>query len=519
MIHFAPEIKIALLTLSLPTLASLYFFFVRQNQKLGLLFLILTGFLLRLLMASIDPYLQDWDERYHALVASNMMENPFKPMLRVDPIMFYKMEDWCCNHIWVHKQPLFMWQMAVSMAIFGKSELALRLPSVLMGTVSIYLIFQIAQFWTKNDPIAYVSAFLCTFSYYQLELTSGLFSLDHNDLTFAFYVTAATWALTRYLQSVKNTQWAIVIGIFVGCAVLTKWLTAYLVFGGWALLLLLESERRKSLQSWTDLGTGLVISIIVFVPWQLYIMQSFPAESAIMYGHNRRHIFEALDGHAGGMDFHLAHMSTMYGNVGLLFLIVGLVRTLWVKAFNKSVTYAFLAMIAVIYAFFSILVQTKMGAFTYPVHAIIWILVAIGVMFVVDKIQSAMLVSARPYLACLILLGFSVLQLKPWRILDHRRNDHAERNSQIHNTNIYKNLGTILKDEKRVVLNCKSLEDVEVMFWVKNNAYQWWPEPNVLDSLAQKGYQFAAFRSHNNQALPDHVAKHPGMQLLDVELK
>ena len=50
-----------------------------------------------------------------------MMEDPFKPMLIKNPLFPYHYGDWWNCHIWVHKQPLFLWQMALSMKIFGVS--------------------------------------------------------------------------------------------------------------------------------------------------------------------------------------------------------------------------------------------------------------------------------------------------------------------------------------------------------------------------------------------------------------
>ncbi len=38
--------------------------------------------------------LHDWDERYHALVAKNMIEQPFKPMLYKNPVLPYDYKDW-----------------------------------------------------------------------------------------------------------------------------------------------------------------------------------------------------------------------------------------------------------------------------------------------------------------------------------------------------------------------------------------------------------------------------------------
>ena len=244
MVFYSFQTNIGLFVASIPALLSILVFFNYNRKKLALQLLVLSAFLLRLLMSALDPFLHNWDERFHALVAKNMMQSPFKPMLHKNPILPYDFADWSTNHIWLHKQPLFLWQMALSMKIFGVNEMAIRLPSVLMGTISVYFIYKIAEYWFKNETTAFLAALIFTFSNYQLSLTSGRFALDHNDVAFTFYVTASLWAFTRYLRSNFKIRWAIFIGIFVGCAVLNKWLTGFLVYGGWGLYILLDKNYR-----------------------------------------------------------------------------------------------------------------------------------------------------------------------------------------------------------------------------------------------------------------------------------
>jgi 4-amino-4-deoxy-L-arabinose transferase-like glycosyltransferase len=263
MIFYAGQITVSLLLVSLLGIVSLYFYIVKNNLRLAFAFLLLTGFIVRLLMASLDPFLHTWDEQFHALVAKNLMEYPLRPMLRVDPIMPYDIHAWCCNHIWLHKQPLFMWQMAIAMKIFGVNEIAMRLPSVIMGTLSILLIFDIARYWAKNNTVAYFSAWLFTFSFYSLELTSGRQGMDHNDVAFAFYITASLWAFTKYIGSDHLIKWGLLLGLFVGCAILNKWLTGLLAFGGWGLYMLLEKKLRTDWSKWMHLLCCLFVCLFV----------------------------------------------------------------------------------------------------------------------------------------------------------------------------------------------------------------------------------------------------------------
>lgn len=240
---YSPDVLSRLIIASIPALVSFHYFIVLKKERTAIFLLLLSAFVLRLLLISLDPYLQDWDERFHALVAKNMTIQPFTPMLRTHPIMEYDRGAWCCNHIWVHKQPLFLWQMAISMKLLGVNILSLRLPSVLLGTASVFFTYEIAKYWTRNLNVAFFSALLLTFSFYQLELTSGRFSLEHNDVAFMSYVTASIWSFLKLIQNDYSLKWAVLIGLFVGCAILTKWLTGLLIFGGWGLYLLLNTHQ------------------------------------------------------------------------------------------------------------------------------------------------------------------------------------------------------------------------------------------------------------------------------------
>ena len=75
------------LYLSLPTLLFsivCYFFswksFKNNQLNLALILTILGGLILRIYSAS-DLFLHSWDERYHALVAKNLLQHPLLPTL------------------------------------------------------------------------------------------------------------------------------------------------------------------------------------------------------------------------------------------------------------------------------------------------------------------------------------------------------------------------------------------------------------------------------------------------------
>ena len=521
---FENPILTLMLVVCLPAMAGGYFFFLKGNRRLGLALLLYTAFALRIQMITLDPFLHEWDERYHALVAKHMMEFPFKPMLFLKHILPYNMEDWAYTHIWVHKQPLFLWQMAMSMKIFGVNTIALRLPSAIMGTIMVYLIYEIGRMWVNNRNAAYLAAMIATFSYYPLEMISGWISLDHNDLAFTFYMTCSFWALLKYIQSPdpNKIKWALLIGTFVGLAVLNKWLTAFLTFGGWGLYLVL-SPKRYSLTSYIHLALGIVSSLLIFGPWQLYILNRFPKETAISYAMNRKHMTDNL-GHPGDAMTHLKFLNTAYGYAVIAMFICGVVYLLWKKKASRPFTMAALGMIGVIFAFFSFLVATKMPALVYPVSALIIVIAGAG-LYALIHYTTALTPNlsirnvSKPIVLLVLILGISLSTLQPQVIAKDRSDQNIYRNSKIHNNSVYKQLGKdVLGD--RVVINCRPYENIELMFYQDCLAYHWYPQAAQLDSLKQLGYHFAAFDYPGDpQALPEWIKADTSILILPYTMK
>ncbi len=94
-----------------------------DSHNLSAFFLMLVSAVFCLFVASTN-YLLPWDERYHALVAKNLIEHPLLPALYENPILPYDYKQWAGNHIWVHKQPVTLWGMALSIKLFGTNVIA-----------------------------------------------------------------------------------------------------------------------------------------------------------------------------------------------------------------------------------------------------------------------------------------------------------------------------------------------------------------------------------------------------------
>lgn len=512
------HLSLLLASSTLCFLWSLWLFFSKKQHGTGVWVLCLAAFLLRLYMALVDPFLHDWDERFHALVAKNMIAEPFRPMLRVNPILPYDFTAWCCNHIWVHKQPLFLWQMALSMKLFGVNEWALRLPSVLLSALMTYWIYRIALIWTRDQATAFLAALLSTFSYYQLELTAGYLSLDHNDLVFTTYITASIWAFAEYTQK-PGMRWALIVGVFTGLAILVKWLTAFVIFGGAGLYLLCQRDQWTNWSFYKHWLLAFAVALAIMAPWQWYILQTFPKESAWEYTYNFKHITERLGAFtAGDPLYYLKYLNEHFGIFLLPFLVFGMLLVLFSKMYERRYNLPMLGMAGAFYMFFSLVVETQMPAFTYPVAAVVLILIATGlepcIRLIVESCYPKLQVAIRAALFVLVALAC----LQPAQLQSNHSSGNPARQAKVHNTRIFKNLDqTIAADV--VVFNCKSFEDTELMFYQKNNAYHWFPPEHQLDSLLANGHKIAAFQSHTNQGLPEYMTNNPKVTIIQQEMK
>jgi 4-amino-4-deoxy-L-arabinose transferase-like glycosyltransferase len=510
--HMVPgDIWLFSISVALALAAIITFSLGKKNAALVLL--AGSAFFIRLYMAHMDAFLHDWDEKYHALVARNMMDNPFKPVLKNGLNIPYDYKAWCCNYIWVHKQPLFMWQMALSMKIFGISECAIRYPDVLMGTLMVLMVYRIGKLLSSNDAIGFIAAMLLCFSNYQLELLSGFHGMDHNDHAFGFYVLASIWAYVEYIKTGKF-KWVIWIGVFAGCAVLNKWLTGLLVFAAWAGNILLHIRSNATRKEILHLLAALAICIALFLPWQLYILYDFPQESSYELGYNSKHLFEVVEGHKGSAWYYMDIMP-MYSHSLLWELAIwGIVCTMLFKEYRNKYGIALIIAIVVAYCFFSFMVASKLQSYMFVVAPFMFIMIAIVVGTVFKQVKL-------PVFDQLVIAAyFCVLVLDMDGIKTKHNPDDGYRQAKAHNTAIYKTLKDELPADVKVVTNLPEFADVECMFYTKGvTAYHYNPSETEYAILKQTGLRIAAFEDHMGYNIPAHIKNDTSVYIIHKALK
>ena len=306
-----PNVAISQLFLSfLFSGCAFYLFLSKGNRRTGLCLLVLAGVMLRLYAAS-DLYLHPWDERYHALVGKNLLNHLLKPTLYETPALPYNHENWTDSHIWLHKPPLSLWTIAGSIAAFGNTEIAVRLPSVILSSLSILLIYGVGVMLV--DPrTAFLAAFLFSWSSPVLELVGGRAPLDHVDTMMLAFVLAGVWCAGAQVQSGKTYLLGL-LGLITGLAILTKSLPSLIVPSIWLIWALCEGKS-----GFKTIGGLLVVVSIAFLvaaPWHFYIHQQYPSEAAWESRYILRHLFETLEGHTHRWSYYFSKMGRNFSEI------------------------------------------------------------------------------------------------------------------------------------------------------------------------------------------------------------
>lgn len=443
----------------------------KEKFNISLFLIILCGLSLYLYV-STDFFLHAWDERYHALVAKNLIKHPFVPTLYDNPIFPYDYINWPGNHVWLHKQPMPLWLMAGSMNLFGVNEIALRLPSIIMSTLSIYLTYKIGAY-LFNKKTGFLAAFLFSVNGLIIELTGGRVATDHIDISFMFFILLSVYFCTKFVQQ-KSILFTLLIGLTIGAAILTKWLTGLIVIPIW-LILVYESKSFNLKAIVAHLLLIIITITLIVIPWQVYIFNAFPLEAQHESTFNYRHFTEVIEGRAGSVFYFIDKIRINYGELIYLPLIWFIWKTY--KNFKNYKRLALLIWFIIPLIIFSI-AKTKMQGyllFTAPALFIITAEFFFMLLSYREKHKLKPIMNIILILLIALPIRYGVERIKPFAKTKRNPNwalDLKELNAK--------------KIQNGVLLNYD--RPIEAMFYTDLTVYYFLPNDNQIDSLVQQGY-------------------------------
>jgi 4-amino-4-deoxy-L-arabinose transferase-like glycosyltransferase len=180
------------------------------------------------------------------------------------------------NFITVDKPPLAIMLMGVSVRIFGLSSASIMLPEALAGAATVGVLF-VAVKRSFGAPAALIAAVV-------MALTPAavlMFRFNNPDALLTLLLVTAAWALLRSLEH-GGYRWVALAAALVGLAFLTKYLQAYLVLPGFALVFGFAANttlRRRIVGLFLALAVVLVAS-----GWWVAIVTLIPAASRPFIG-------------------------------------------------------------------------------------------------------------------------------------------------------------------------------------------------------------------------------------------
>ena len=498
--HFSLEDFCFLISGAICVIASLALF---RNEKitLSIVLLCLGAFLFRFFIIRLDPFLYIWDEQFHALVAKNMLEHPFTPVLYSKPVIPSQPGDWVAGHIWLHKEPFFLWIIALSFKLFGVNEIALRLPSVILSTLMVVMLYRIGKLLV-NNKVGYYTAFLFASANYQIEMVTGIVGSDHNDVFFMFLVTGSFWSWFEYKYTGKY-YWIYIIGIFSGVAVLVKWLMGLLIFCCWGITVIADKDKRWKFKSYKEILISFLIATLVFSPWVVYSFLCFPIDAVAAYSKFSAHLTTVIENQSGDGFYYLDLIGFQYGWL-VPFVLVPAIYYMYKRLKNKKQEGVLLVCLLLIVHVFYAIAKTKMPLFTIISCPVIFLV--LGNLFA-DSIDfmSRTFTKYTNTVIWIVILTVACSSLNPNEIETHHTDTGLMkeiREKHIQNIELYKKLPSIVPSKDFVVFNCKSLDYISAMFYSGLTIYSNTPDSSTYFKLKSDNVHLAVF---NDQKLPQFI--------------
>lgn len=462
-----------------------WLYFKKDRTSLSLALIIISGILLRVFAAS-DHYIHQWDESFHGLVAKNLIDHPLKFTLYNNPILPYDYKNWSSNHIWLHKPPLTLWTIAASIWAFGCNEFSVRIPSILLSSLGIWLTFKISMHF-YNKQISLLAAFLFSKHGLIIAATGGRVGQDHVDVFFMFFIELAVLFSIQFVRSEKII-YNILTGVSIGAAILTKWLPALIVLPI-SYLIMLQCKKFNHKTIFNQLLIIILSCIIIALPWQLYISLKYPTEAAWEYQSFHNHFTEVLEGHSGSFFFYFDWLRIIYGDIVYIPIIWFLWKT--IKHPKNLVFLIFTIWFLIPYLFFSF-AKTKTINYTLFTSPAIFIIIAYYWNILNYKINK---VKYKP-IAILVLILLIALPIR--YTTEKIRCFESRETNPVWATEL-RELGKTLNNNNSIIFNVG--KPIETMFYTNAIAYSLKPNNDLVKELINKG--FTVYINHPEKNIYD----------------
>ena len=327
--------------------------------------------------------------------------------------------------LWNTKPPLLIWLMTGSMALFGPSEWAMRLPSALAGLATLLILILFVRRVTGSIATALIAATI-------LLLSPGFFG-EHGvrtadyDAVLLFFVTAALQMLFFAVHRARPaTRELLAIGALLGAAAMTKSIAGFIPCVGPLLYLIARKRIGRVFGNWRYYAPAVAAALLPLLIYYAAREATAPGYlSAVLHNDMGGRFSQSL---IGNTTSHWFYMELLIGwfFAGPLLLLVPLV---WRDLHGKSRALMIwslytAACVALIYSFSS----TRLVHYALPAFPWLSIVSALGLRGLSRRFVARPLDQGRKAQAAIIALaGLLVIQQLGARALHWRYEAFPER--------------------------------------------------------------------------------------------
>ncbi|MBK6527698.1 MAG: glycosyltransferase family 39 protein [Crocinitomicaceae bacterium] len=376
--------------------------------------------------------------------------------------------------------------MAASIKIFGPTEWAVRLPSLIYGLLAIVLTYLIGSilFDSKTGILA---AWLHAIHGVLIQLGAGMISSDHIETAHVFYVELSVFLMVFFYFK-KQADWILLLaGAAGGLAYLSKWHPALVVFALWFVLAVIT--KKYSLRQIIIHGLIVVSGfLILIIPWISYMLYEFPEEASHVFGKLSQAYIVAAEDHSASPFYYVLELLYLYGEAVFLILILAFV---WCYKNNSRLQFLLLLVWALLPAVAFSFAETKRFTYLLISAPAFFILTAQVWLTLKEKWQPKKSTFLKP----LLLIALAIL---PLRLLVERLRFFEKQKEP---TAFYQNIKSYEQklDSNDLVFGLE--EHIELMFYTDvYAAYRDVPADSVLRDFEADGYDVYLMRDYELQA-------------------
>ena len=220
-----------------------------NNKKILLLLIIILAAFLRLNKLGQNPPSLDWDEASLGYNAYSILKTGKDEFGRSWPISIRSFED--------YKPAVYTYLTVPSISVFGLTEFAVRLPSAILGFLSVICTYYLVR-KLMNAKVGLIASLLLSVSPWHLQFSRVAFEAN----AALFFVIVGS---LFFLKGLKKGQWFIISCLFFILSVYTYHsprLVVPLLLAGWTIYFRNQIwEKRK----W--IGVALFIGMILLIPF------------------------------------------------------------------------------------------------------------------------------------------------------------------------------------------------------------------------------------------------------------